>query len=72
MLRDGVGVVRSVEYLMRFQIVVTICPIIELGSLGLACLFLQGNDSSMFALRSLRSFGDARAEEQVGRLLDIF
>ena len=51
---------------------VTICPIIELGILGLAWLFLRRNDFSMFGLRALRRFGDARAEGQVGRLLGIF
>ena len=51
---------------------VTICPILELGSLGLAWIFLRGNDFSMFGLRALRRFGNERAEGQVGRLLGIF
>ena len=51
---------------------VTICTILEFGSLGLAWLFLQGNYFSMFGLRVLRRFGNARAEGQVGKLLGIF
>ena len=51
---------------------VTVCPILGLGSLGQAWLFMLESDSYMFVLRALRSFGDARAESQVGRLLGIF
>ena len=51
---------------------VTICPILGLVSSVRAWLFLLGSDSSMFGLRNLRRFGDARAEGQVGRLLGIF
>ena len=51
---------------------VIICPILGLGILGLAWLFLRGNDFSMFGLRALQRFGDARAEEQVRGLLGIF
>ena len=72
MLRDWVDDVRSVEYLSCCHIVVTICPILELGSLSLACLFLRGNDFSLFGLRALQRFGDARSEGQVGRFLGIF
>ena len=49
-----------------------ICPILELGSLGLAWLSLQGNGFSVFGLCVLRRFDNARAEGQVGRLLGIF
>ena len=58
MLRDWVGDVISLEYLRWCYIVVTICSILELGSLGL--------------VRALRRFGDVRAEGQVVRLLGIF
>ena len=51
---------------------VTICPILGLVSFGRAWLFLLGSDSSMFRLRALGRFGDARAEGKVGRLLGIF
>ena len=72
MLRDWVGDVRSVEDLRWCHIVVTICPILGLGSLGLVWLFLRGNNFSMFGLHALRRFGDARAEGKVGSLLGIF
>ena len=72
MLRDWVDDVISLEYLRWCYIVVTICYILELGSLGLVWLFLRGNDFSMFGFRALRRFGDARSEGQVGRLLGIF
>ena len=49
-----------------------ICPILVLGSLGLAWLFLLRSDFSIFGLRALRRFGDARAGGQVGILLGIF
>ena len=72
MLRDWVGDVSSVEDLRLCHLVITICPILELGSLILAWLFLRGNCFSMFGLRALRRFGDARVEVKVGRLLGIF
>ena len=40
--------------------------------MGLAWIFLQGSDFSIFGLRTLRHFGGARGEGQVGRLLGIF
>ena len=72
MLRYWVGDVSITEDLVGCRIVVTICPILGLGSLGRAGIFLLGSDSSMFGLRALRRFGDARAEGQIGRLLGIF
>ena len=54
------------------HIVVIICPILELGILDLAWIFLGENDVSMFGLRARRRCGDACTEGQVGRLLGIF
>ena len=47
----------------------TIFPILKLGTLDLAWIFLRVNDVYMFGLCAQRRCGDACAERQVGKLL---